>query len=107
MITRIVMVDFNQDAPEEAFRTYKETQQKLAKLRCVKRMRRGENFLPAQEANLNEGMPRVTFPRIVSTWDFEDETGLDEFLNAPEHIRMSKSDWMDHISWRYVANLKT
>ena len=52
-------------------------------------------------------MPRVTFPRIVSTWDFEDETGLDEFLNAPEHIRMSKSDWMDHISWRYVANLKT
>ena len=32
MITRIVMVDFNQDAPEEAFRTYKETQQKLAKL---------------------------------------------------------------------------
>ncbi len=107
MITRMVLVEFNEDAPEEALQAYEDEKLKLEKLPCVKRMVSGMGFVPEKEAKTQKIMTRVTFPQSLSYWEFEDEAGLDDFLTAPEHLEMVKLDFIRHIKRRYVGNLKT
>ena len=107
MITRMVLVEFNEDAPEEAIQTYEDEKKKLEKLPCVKRMVSGLGFIPEKEAGTQKIMDRVTFPQSLSYWEFEDEAGLDDFLTAPVHLEMVKLDFIRHIKRRYVGNLET
>jgi len=107
MIARVVLVDFKPDAPAEAFEAYEKAKARLARLPCVSRMISGCSSLPKAEANLNQRMPRVTFPQVASIWEFEDDAALDAFLSAPEHFRMLDQGFLPHVAHRYVANIRS
>lgn len=105
MITRMVLIQFKKDAPQWAYDSYEEQKKILAKLPCVKRMISGINREIAPEGALNDIMSRVTYPQSISLWEFEDEVGLQEFLDAPDHEALARSPMIEHIEWRYVGNL--
>ena len=92
MITRMVMIQFKSDAPQEALESYEQQKQDLAKLPCVKHMISGFNFINPQEEAIRQIMDRVTYPQSLSIWEFEDEAGFEEFLTAPMHKSLAQSD---------------
>ena len=107
MITRMVMIHFKEDTPAEALQSYEDQKIQLAKLPCVKRMISGPNFVTPKEDEIRAIMDRVTYPQSVSLWESEDETGFNEFLTAPLHKELAGSDFVQHIQWRYVGNIKS
>lgn len=107
MITRAVLIQFNEDAPEEAIQAYEQSKIQLQKLPIVKNMISGQNFVSPHEQEVKKYMNRVTYPQSASIWQFASEADFNEFLTAPEHKKLATSDFVQHMKWRYVANLKS
>jgi hypothetical protein len=103
----MVMIHFKEDAPREALESYEELKRQLAELPCVKRMISGLNFVSPAEEEVRNIMDRVTFPQSLSIWEFEDETAFEDFLTAPLHKELARSDFVRHVEWRYVGNLRS
>jgi hypothetical protein len=107
MITRMVLIHFKEDAPQWAYDSYEEQKKELAKLPCVKRMISGPNYVSGPEEVTRKIMSSVTYPQSLSLWEFEDEAGLEEFLTAPVHKKLAGSEFVKHVEWRYVGNIRS
>lgn len=106
MVTRIVMVEFNDEVTSQDIEEFRGWLLDLAaRSQGLVRMNCGPHIEAAGESELNANAPNATFCGFASVWEFENRESLDAFVREPFHREMAGRDFRRMVKHRYVVNI--